>query len=462
MSPIDHKLQILLSYKNVSLETLMKLTALELRRICADAKLDCYRDGEKISRSRARKAEYAEAIFTNAQLLSNSEVEDEDSLPEIELQDEFKLSYESKYVSQFQEALVKLKMANRLNDVDGIVDASTDAQLLGVSAVNFLYESPNIGDTSVQSYSSSLLGRIKKEYRIKVSELNGDELRDEVKLYKYFKKGANGRVRKLGIKNKVDIQAQENQNVRQELGRDRVVEITPILKWAKDRVENLPILPLKNRDTSWREVALAVQLLTGRRIGEVQCTGKFQLVDSSTMLFSGQLKKREIDDHQFEIKILMEAGELINPALEWLEKTERRITPEKFNSDPLYERFRNKGMEAHRYVNGRYSKDLGTEVKRLIDRQVVLHSGQWVTPGVKGKGADVRVTHLLRQMYAKCYVLIWCSEYSASSLDVVSTMLGSVLGHEANTTSVRNYTKDIYLTTEDETNIINMNNQLVC
>ena len=452
MSIIDSKLQILIQYKDLPLETLMKFKARELRKICCDAKLECYRDGIKIDRSKARKQEYAEAIFTNAQVVANAQV-DVEPAEFVNLQDEFKSNFESQYLELFKDILIKYKTAEKLNDIDGCINTLASAQVAGTECVNQLYAEEKIGDTSVQVYKSALLSRIRRTYpSISLKDLDSNVVG---KLFSYFRRGTNNQIKQLGIKDKVDKQAQENQDTRQELGIERKVEITPFLKWAKSRLENLPSFPLKNRDTSWREIALAIQLLTGRRVNEVMCTGKFEYIDNETMMFSGQLKKREIDTYQFEIKVLMKSGKLIIPALEWLEKAEKRITPEIFYNNPLYEKYRSpeKGYQPHRYVNARFSKDLGTEMKHLVNRHVILHSGYWTNPGVRGKGADVRVTHLLRQMYAKTYVLVYCEEFSASSLDIVSTKLGNVLGHEANTTSVRNYTKDIYLTTEDETQI---------
>ena len=455
MTTIDSKLQVLLSYKEFTLETLLQLKSQELRRVCIDAKLECYRDGALISRSSARKAELAQAIFTNAQVVANAQV-DVEPAHFVNLQDEFRVTFESKYLTRFKDILIKYKTAEKLNDIDGCINTLASAQIAGTECVNHLYDEDKIGDTSVQVYKSALLSRIRRVYpNISLKDLDSNV---EGKLFSYFRRGTNNQIKQLGIKKKVDNQAQENQNKRQELGIQRKVEIAPFLVWAKARLEKLPLLPLKNRDTSWREIALAVQLLTGRRVNEVMCTGKFEYVDDETVKFSGQLKKREVDNYQFEIKVLMKAGALIIPALEWLEKAEKRITPEIFNTSYLYENFRSaeKGYQPHRYVNARFSKDLGKEMKHLVNSHVILHSGDWVTPGVQGKGADVRVTHLLRQMYAKAYVLVYCGEFSSSSLDVVSSMLGKVLGHEANTTSVRNYTKDIYLTNEDEVAILKL------
>jgi len=62
----------------------------------------------------------------------------------------------------------------------------------------------------------------------------------------------------------------------------RAINVAPFIDWAVGTVSNLA-----DNSAKWREVAVAVMLLTGRRQSEVMSSGIFKYVDASHVIFEG-------------------------------------------------------------------------------------------------------------------------------------------------------------------------------
>ena len=132
------------------------------------------------------------------------------------------------------------------------------------------------------------------------------------------------------------------------------IDLTNSLKYAHNILTDV-----KNgeEDTSWLDVSCAIALSTGRRMAEVHLSASFELIDSHTVAFKGQLKGKDrkirvvdkavkLRDVTFKIPTLLPA-DLVCFALDWLNSKGKR-----FNKDEDPER-----------VNRRFSKTLNQKCK---------------------------------------------------------------------------------------------------
>ena len=132
------------------------------------------------------------------------------------------------------------------------------------------------------------------------------------------------------------------------------IDLTNSLKYAYNILTDI-----KNGEDSinWLDVSCAVALATGRRMAEVHLSASFELIDSHTVAFKGQLKGKDrkirvvdkavkLRDVTFKIPTLLPADLIVN-ALDWLGKNGKR-----FDKDEDPER-----------VNRRFSKTLNQACK---------------------------------------------------------------------------------------------------
>jgi hypothetical protein len=132
------------------------------------------------------------------------------------------------------------------------------------------------------------------------------------------------------------------------------IDLTNSLKYAYNILTDV-----KNGEDkiNWLDVSCAVALATGRRMAEVHLSASFELIDSHTVAFKGQLKGKDrkirvvdkavkLRDVTFKIPTLLPADLIVN-ALEWLNSNGKR-----FNKDEDPER-----------VNRRFSKTLNQKCK---------------------------------------------------------------------------------------------------
>ncbi|MTJ10723.1 protelomerase family protein [Anabaena sp. UHCC 0204] len=132
------------------------------------------------------------------------------------------------------------------------------------------------------------------------------------------------------------------------------IDLTNSLKYAYNILTDV-----KNGEDSinWLDVSCAVALATGRRMAEVHLSASFELIDSHTVAFKGQLKGKDrkirvvdkavkLRDVTFKIPTLLPA-DLVCFALDWLNSKGKR-----FDKDQDPER-----------VNRRFSKTLNQACK---------------------------------------------------------------------------------------------------
>ena len=132
------------------------------------------------------------------------------------------------------------------------------------------------------------------------------------------------------------------------------IDLTNSLKYAYNILTDV-----KNGEDkiNWLDVSCAVALATGRRMAEVHLSASFELIDSHTVAFKGQLKGKDrkirvvdkavkLRDVTFKIPTLLPADLIIN-ALNWLNSKGKR-----FDKDEDPER-----------VNRRFSKTLNQACK---------------------------------------------------------------------------------------------------
>ncbi|MTJ10794.1 protelomerase family protein [Anabaena sp. UHCC 0204] len=132
------------------------------------------------------------------------------------------------------------------------------------------------------------------------------------------------------------------------------IDLTNSLKYAYNILTDV-----KNGEDkiNWLDVSCAVALATGRRMAEVHLSASFELIDSHTVAFKGQLKGKDrkirvvdkavkLRDVTFTIPTLLPADLIIN-AINWLNSNGKR-----FDKDEDPER-----------VNRRFSKTLNQKCK---------------------------------------------------------------------------------------------------
>lgn len=155
--------------------------------------------------------------------------------------------------------------------------------------------------------------------------------------------------------------------------------------WAVDTLVNLQVDDPAPR---WRDVAIALMLVTGRRQSEIMSSASFELakdesgnIKESEVLFSGQLKTKDRHDvpEKYEIPVLAPASAVIK-ALDWL------IANGKRHPDP-------------KAAHNRYSKELSGRIQVINQYYEIEHKPE-TESGKEPKGAKL-TCHLCRQIYAQ-------------------------------------------------------------
>jgi hypothetical protein len=176
------------------------------------------------------------------------------------------------------------------------------------------------------------------------------------------------------------------------------IDLTNSLKYAYNILTDV-----KNGEDkiNWLDVSCAVALATGRRMAEVHLSASFELIDSHTVAFKGQLKGKDrkirvvdkavkLRDVTFKIPTLLPA-DLVCFALDWLNSKGKR-----FDKDEDPER-----------VNRRFSKTLNQKCK------------DWdIFP------ADERTYHKFRAAYLRAAIINDGSVDPYDFLDFAKEVLG--------------------------------------
>jgi hypothetical protein len=168
----------------------------------------------------------------------------------------------------------------------------------------------------------------------------------------------------------------------------RAINVAPFIDWAVDTVSNLG-----NNSAKWREIAIAVMLLTGRRQSEVMSSGIFEYVDDSHVIFEGQLK-RHIDElvEPEKIPVLGNAAKQVVDAIAWLETRDKRSISNERTAKAIQEAAKKSHNRCSRYI---------AEQMELLTPFVTITNGKAWTFTKDGKTVNKFKGHLTRQIYAQ-------------------------------------------------------------
>ncbi|MDF5733635.1 MAG: protelomerase family protein [Rhizonema sp. PD38] len=131
--------------------------------------------------------------------------------------------------------------------------------------------------------------------------------------------------------------------------------VSDLIEWA---IERLRVLPSKAEH--WREVALAIMLVTGRRPSEVLSTGVFEAIDQTNLEFYGQLKKKDAsqDEKIYRIPALGDTAREVEAASGWLQMMNKRTVPASRNLEDK--------QEAAKKCHDRFSRYLSEIAAKIL------------------------------------------------------------------------------------------------
>lgn len=186
----------------------------------------------------------------------------------------------------------------------------------------------------------------------------------------------------------------------------RTIKAVNFVNWAKDTITNLP-----DNAARWKEVSIAVMLLTGRRQSEVMSSGVFEYVDDSHVMFEGQLK-RHTDEVVESTKIPVIGGmaQQVVDAIQWLQKNDKRTIPTERTSKAISEAAKKSHNRCSRYISETMSK---------LESKVEITNGKtWQDK----KGRNIFKAHFCRQLYAQI-----CAEIFAPNDTKKQAFIGDIL-----------------------------------
>jgi len=168
----------------------------------------------------------------------------------------------------------------------------------------------------------------------------------------------------------------------------RAINVAPFIDWAVGTVSSLG-----SNSAKWREVAIAVMLLTGRRQSEVMASGVFEYVDDSHIVFEGQLK-RYIEElvAPEKIPVLGNCAAQVVEAVQWLEKYDKRSIPTERTAKEIQNAAKKSHDRCSRYI---------AEQMDLLTPFVAITNGKSWTFTKDGKTVNKFKGHLTRQIYAQ-------------------------------------------------------------
>ncbi|HEY9799247.1 MAG TPA: protelomerase family protein [Leptolyngbyaceae cyanobacterium] len=168
----------------------------------------------------------------------------------------------------------------------------------------------------------------------------------------------------------------------------RAIKVFPYLSWAIDTVNNLPQSAAK-----WKEIAIAVMVLTGRRQSEVMSSGIFTYVDDAHVIFEGQLKRHIAEVVPPEkIPVLGKAAQGVVNAVAWLDKFNKRTLPESRTVEAI--------QKAAKVSHDRCSRYIAETMATLCNLCQITNGKEWVVTEAT-KQVNKFKGHLNRQIYAQ-------------------------------------------------------------
>lgn len=168
----------------------------------------------------------------------------------------------------------------------------------------------------------------------------------------------------------------------------RAIKVSPFIEWAVSQVSELPDSPAR-----WREIAIALMLLTGRRQSEVMSSGVFTFVDESHVIFEGQLKRHVAELVEAEkIPVLGKSARAVVNAIHWLENHGKRTIPTQRTPEAL--------QAAAKKSHDRCSRYIAEAMDKLSVYCQIVNNKQWELVD-NGKVVNKFKGHLCRQIYAQ-------------------------------------------------------------
>ena len=391
-------------YSQYSIDELAKsFKVSELRKICSKIEIKkVNREGEEIPINKGRKNELVKLIYETCKSLkvNNSSINEYENY-ETQLDDIANEIYNNEnglkkvFTETFSKQLVfnpdLLRIANQLKSTLEIV--------LSTKKVDY---SPS----TLLNYKSQIMKRLE------VMTINDfDNLKNEItEQFNLFTQAVQGAFKPVSVKKRevtnTNINTRQNDAIE--------IKVSNLIKWAKNRLEKLP-----KESARWREVAIALMIVTGRRQSEIMATGEFTIIDDDHVLFEGQLKRHTDEDvESFEIPTLVKS-QLVIDGVNWLNSNNKR------EDDP---------KKAH----NRFSRYLSVTAKEICNSEIKVINGEWEYKSENGKDKDRRTCHIFRQIYGQVAYKIFCPKTRK-----ISQFLTDIMGH-SNSPSSRNWAASNY------------------
>jgi len=222
------------------------------------------------------------------------------------------------------------------------------------------------------------LGELIDSEKDNFNQINDRTITD---LFKDFDDDLRGAFKDIGAI-KHQLNKEKNEKSEEDV---RLINSFEFINWAVERVSNLPKSP-----AMWKEICIAVMLLTGRRQSEVMSSAIFTYVDESTVIFEGQLKRHTDELVEPEkIPVLAKSAKLIIDAIQWLEIHDKRTLPTERTSEAI--------QKAAKISHNRCSRYISESMLKLQKYCPILNDKEWIGDDNKNRFKG----HLCRQIYAQ-------------------------------------------------------------
>ncbi len=211
-------------------------------------------------------------------------------------------------------------------------------------------------------------------------------------------------------------------------------KVSILIGWAIDRLRTLP-----NKAQYWREVALAILIVTGRRPAEVMATGVFKAVNASEVEFYGQLKKKgkDSDEKTYIIPCIGDTAIEVEQGIKWLQMMNKRILPKSRNLEDK--------QEAAKKSHDNFSKYLSEISKEIMQKIRLVDKANWELPEDKSRLKPYLARQIYLQIISK---LIQKSVQDGTSIDpdlAVTYYSGHYLSIDGKDANAENYLADIVI-----------------
>jgi Telomere resolvase len=209
-------------------------------------------------------------------------------------------------------------------------------------------------------------------------------------------------------------------------------KVLPLIDWAVNRLKKLPI-----ESKLWREVALAILIVTGRRPAEVLATGVFKAINATDLEFYGQLKKKgELNDETvYRIPAIGDTAQEVETAIKWLEMMNKRVLPKTRSLEDK--------QASAKKSHDRFSRYLSEIADSIMPSRLTLNDG--ATWELSEDRSRIK-PYLARQIYLQ--ILSKRADEKGKSMSINSVLViaylsGHYLSIDGKDSSAENYKADI-------------------